>query len=47
MITDGDLEAPSNVVPTVVHASTLDPLRLAIQIEELTGVAPEPRPFRW
>ena len=37
----------SDGVPTVLYASTLDPPRLAAQIENLTGAVPEPRPVRW
>jgi len=47
VIAAGDLRAPKGGLPTVVHASTLDPLRLAVQIEDLTGVVPERRPIRW
>jgi glutamate racemase len=47
VIVAGGLGAPAGGVPTVVHASTLDPLRLAGQIEDLTGVVPEPEPIRW
>lgn len=47
VVAAGDLQAPIGNVPTVVHASTLDPARLAVQIVDLTGAAPEPTPIRW
>jgi glutamate racemase len=47
VVASAELQAPVGQVPTVVSASTLDPGRLALQIEDLTGVPPEPRPIRW
>jgi glutamate racemase len=47
VVVAANLQAPSGRVPAVVHASTLDPARLAVQIERLIGEVPATAPIRW